>query len=93
MSQRAPIAEQADWSSKPFSFIRIGKSRASAAKVSRLILGELESGSGSRLDAESRGLPTEVSDRLQQSAEAIVPFRHTPLSTGRAELRNTKRSY
>ncbi len=71
---------------KPFSFIRIGKSRASAAKVSRLILGELESGSGSRLDAESRGLPTEVSDRLQQSAEAIVPIRHTPLSAGRAEL-------
>ena len=78
---------------KPFSFIRIGKFRACAAKVNRLILGELDSGSGSRPCAESRGLLAQVSDRFQQSAEAIVPLRHTPLSTGRAELRTTRRSY
>ena len=34
---------------KPFSFNRIGKSRACAAKVNRLIQGRLESKSGSRL--------------------------------------------
>ena len=70
---------------KPFSFIPIGKSGVCAAKVHRLILGELMSGSGSRLYAESRWSRTQVPDRHQQSAEAIVLVRHMPLSPGRAE--------
>ena len=70
---------------KPFSFLRIGKSRACAVKVNRLIPGELESGSGSRPCAESRGSVVQATDRRQQSAEAIVLVRHTPLSPGRAE--------
>ena len=75
---------------KPFSLIRIGKLGACAAKVNRLILGELMSGTGSRLDAESRWSRTQVPDRHQQSAEAIVLVRHTPLSPGRAEHRKNK---
>lgn len=71
---------------KPFSFIRIGKLGACAVKVNRLILGELGSGSGSRFYAESRGFMVQAIDRRQQSAEVIVPFRHTPLATGRTEL-------
>ena len=71
---------------KPSSFIRIGKSRACAAKVNRLIQGELESKSGSRLDAESRSRAVKATRRFQQSAEAVVRSRHTPLANGRAEL-------
>ena len=77
---------------KPSSFVRIGKSRACAAKVNRLIQGELESRSGNRLQAESRSPGTDAKRwsvkaiwRFQQSAEAIVRIRHTPLAIGRAE--------
>ena len=72
--------------SETVSFARLGKSRACAVKVNRLIQGELTSGSGSRPCAESRGSLVKATDRRQQSAEAIVLFRHTPLPTGRAEL-------
>ena len=71
---------------KPFSFSRFGKSRACAAKVSRFIQGGLPSRSGSRPCAESRSRFVEANRRQQQSAEAIVRVRHTPLATGRAEL-------
>jgi hypothetical protein len=71
---------------KPFSFIWIGKSSACAVKANRPILGGLESGSGSRLYAESRSLVAKATWRLQQSAEAIVLTRHIPVATGRAEL-------
>ena len=71
---------------KPFSFSRFGKSRACAAKVNRLIQGELRSGSGSRPCAESRRRVVKATRRRQQSAEVIVRIRHTPLATGRAEL-------
>ena len=70
---------------KPSSFVRIGKSRACAAKVSRLIQGELESKTGSRLQAESRSRVVKATRRFQQSAEAILRIRHTPLAIGRAE--------
>ena len=71
---------------KPFSFIWIGKSRACAAKVNRLIQGGLESRSGSRLYAESRSQVAKATWRPQQSAEAIVRIRHIPVAIGRAEL-------
>jgi hypothetical protein len=74
------------WSSKPFSFIRIGKSSACAVKVNRPIQGGLESRSGSRLHAESRSHAVEAAWRLQQSAEAIVRIRHIPVAVERAEL-------
>ena len=70
---------------KPSSFVRIGKSSACAAKVYRLIQGELEPVSGSRLYAESRSRAVKAVRRLQQSAEAVVRTRHTPLAIGRAE--------
>ena len=70
---------------KPSSFVRIGKSRACAAKVNRLIQGELESRSGSRLQAESRSRVVKAIRRFQQSAEVVVRTRHTPLAIGRAE--------
>ena len=71
---------------KPFSFSRFGKSRASAAKVSRLIQGELQPTSGSRPCAESRRRFVEAMRRPQPSAEAILRSRHIPLAIGRAEL-------
>ena len=70
---------------KPLSFIRIGKSGGSAAKVNPLILGELEPESGSRLDAESRNAFSLVNACFQQSAEVVVLIRHHPLATGRTE--------
>ena len=71
---------------KPFSFSRFGKSRACAAKVNRLIQGELHPGSGSRPCAESRRRLAQAGRRTQQSAEAVLRTRHTPLAIGRAEL-------
>ncbi len=57
---------------KPYPVDCSGKWRACAAKDHVLIRGELESGSGSRLYAESQGQGTKVIWRFQQSAEAIV---------------------
>ena len=57
---------------KPFPVDRPGKWRACAGKVHVLIRGELESGSGSRLYAESRSRVGKPARRFQQSAEAIV---------------------
>ena len=70
---------------KPSSFVRIGKSRACAAKVNRLIQGELEPRSGSRPCAESRSRAVKATRRSQRSAEAVVAKLHTPLKTQRAE--------
>ena len=72
--------------SETVSFGRIGKSRACAAKVNRLIQGGLQPKSGSRPCAESRRQVVQATRRLQQAAEIIVLTRHTPLSTGRTEL-------
>ena len=70
---------------KPSSFVRVGKSRACAAKVERLTQGELQPRSGSRPCAESRSRVVQTTRRLQQSAEAVVLHRRTPPTTGRAE--------
>jgi len=70
---------------KPCSFIRVGKSRACAAKVGRLIQGGLQDVPVSRACPKG-GAATGNCDRVQQqSAEAIVRIRHTPLAIGRAE--------
>ena len=71
---------------KPCPVDRSGKWRVCAGKVHVLIRGELESGSGSRLYAESRSQVVKATWRPQQSAEAIVRIRHTPVAIGRAEL-------
>ena len=68
---------------KPFSNSHIGKSRACAVKVNRLILGRLEPKSGSRLYAQSRSLIAKAGGRFQLAAEAIVLSGQT---AGRAEL-------
>ena len=60
---------------KPFPVDRPGKWRACAGKVHVLIRGELESGSGNRLYAESRSRAVRAVRRFQQSAEAIVGTR------------------
>ena len=62
-----------------------GKCGACAGKVHVPIRGGLESRSGSRLYAESRSRVGKPARRFQQSAEAIVRTRHTPLAAGRAE--------
>ena len=71
---------------KPFSNSHIGKSRACAVKVNRLILGRLEPKSGSRLYAQSRSLIVKTIGRFQLAAEAVVLAGHNPLTAGRAEL-------
>jgi len=70
----------------PFSFILIGKSGVSAAKVNRFILGRLEPVSGSRPCAQSRSLPVKAGRRFQFAAEAVVLIHRKPAVTGRAEL-------
>ena len=60
---------------KPFPDDRSGKWRVCAGKVHVFIRGELESGSGSRLYAESRSRAVRAVRRFQQSAEAIVGTR------------------
>jgi len=70
---------------KPSSKTPIGKSRACAVKVNRLIAGRLHPMSGSRLYAQSRSRLVQAKRRLQLAAEAVLPIRHTPLAMGRAE--------
>ena len=71
---------------KPSSNIRIGKSGACAAKVNRLIPGDLENAPESRARPKVRAKTRKRLRALQKSAEAIVLIRHTPLTPGRAEL-------
>ena len=71
---------------KPFSFLRIGKSRACAVKVNQLIQGRLELMPGSSPCAESRGLLVKASERFQLAAEVVVLTRPNPRATGRTEL-------
>ena len=71
---------------KPFSFLRIGKSRACAVKVNRLIQGRLGPVSGSRPCAESRSLIVKASGRFQFAAKVVVLTRPKPRATGRTEL-------
>ncbi len=79
----APVSEPNICETVSFTFP--GKSRACAVKVNRLILGELESRSGSRLYTESRSWAVKASRRFQQSAEVVVPSHRTPAVTGRTE--------
>ena len=61
-----------------------------AGKVHVLIRGGLESGSGSRLYAESRSRGVRAPRWFQQSAEAIVRIRHTPLATRKGRTMKNK---
>ena len=70
---------------KPSSFVRIGKSRACAAKVVRLIQGDLPHVPVSRACPKGGAAVGDCGRVRQKSAEAIVRIRHTPLAAGRAE--------
>ena len=68
---------------KPFSFVGIGKLGACAEKVNRLILGRLAPKSGSRLYAQSRNGLAKASSCRQFAAEVVVGTHHTPLMNPR----------
>ena len=70
---------------KPSSFIRIGKSRACAVKVVRLIQGDLSHVPVSRACLKGGAAVGDYGRVRQKSAEAIVRIHHTPLVVGRAE--------
>ena len=71
---------------KPSSLIRIGKSRACAAKATRLILGDPPHVSAA-VPTCRQAEPASVNDAgvRRKSAEVMVLLRHTPLATGRTE--------
>jgi len=70
---------------KPSSFIRIGKSRACAAKAIRLILGDPSHVSARpTLSAGRATIGNDVGGR-RKSAEVIVLLRRIPPATGRTE--------
>jgi len=71
---------------KPFSFVRIGKSRACAAKVVCLIQGDLPHVPVSRACPKGGAIVGDCGRARQKSAEGIVRIRHTPLAVGRPEL-------
>ena len=70
---------------KPSSFVRIGKSRACAAKVVRLIQGDLPDVPVSRACPKGGAVAANCGGVRQKSAEGIVRVRHTPLAAGRPE--------
>ena len=70
---------------KPLSFVPLGKSRACAAKVVRLIQGDLSHVPVSRACPKGGAAVGDCGRVRQKSAEAIVRIRHTPLAAGRAE--------
>ena len=70
---------------KPSSFVRIGKSRACAAKVVCFIQGDLPYVPVSRACPTGGAAVGNCGRVRQKSAEAIVRIRHTPLAAGRAE--------
>jgi hypothetical protein len=70
---------------KPFSFVRIGKSRACAVKVMRLIQGDLSHVPVSRACPKGGAAVGDCGRVRQKSAEGIVRIRHTPLAAERPE--------
>ena len=81
----SPRAPTAGWSAKPSSFIRIGKSRACAVKVVRLIQGDLSHVPVSRACPKGGAAVGDCGRVRQKSAEGIVRIRHTPLAAERPE--------
>ena len=70
---------------KPSSFIRIGKSGACAAKVIRLIQGDPFGVSVTQACLKAEPSPVNGVGVGRKSAEAVVPPRRSPATTGRAE--------
>jgi hypothetical protein len=70
---------------KPSSFIRIGKSRACAAKAIRLILGDPSHGSAKSIHRTAEPASVNCAGVRRKSAEVIVLFRRIPVTTGRTE--------
>ena len=70
---------------KPSSFIRIGKSRACAAKAIRLILGDPSHESARSACRTDRATTGNGAGVWRKSAEVIVLFRRIPATTGRTE--------
>jgi hypothetical protein len=70
---------------KPSSFIRIGRSRACAAKAIRLILGDPSYESARQACLTDRAAIGNDDGVERKSAEVIVLFRRTPAPTGRTE--------
>jgi hypothetical protein len=70
---------------KPSSFVRIGKSRACAAKVVCIIQGDLPDVPVSRACPKGGAVAGDCGGVWQKSAEGIVRARHTPLAAGRPE--------
>jgi len=70
---------------KPSSFIRIGKSRACAAKAIRLILGDPLHVSGCQFHLTDRAIIGNDNGVWRKSAELIVLSRRNPATTGRTE--------
>ena len=69
----------------PSSFIRIGKSGACAAKVIRLIQGDPPDVSVTQAGLKAEPSPVNGGGVVRKSAEAVVPHRRQPATTGRAE--------
>jgi hypothetical protein len=70
---------------KPSSFIRIGKSRACAAKAIRLILGDPSHASGRQFYLIDRAIIGNGAGVRRKSAEVIVLSPRNPATTGRTE--------
>jgi len=70
---------------KPSSFVRIGKSRACAAKVVCLIQGDLPDVPVSRACPKGGAAAGDCGGVQQKSAEGIIRACHTPLAAGRPE--------
>jgi hypothetical protein len=70
---------------KPSSFIRIGKSRACAAKAIRLILGDPSHESARSACRTDRATTGNGAGVWRKSAEVIVLSRRNPATTGRTE--------
>lgn len=71
---------------KSSSFIRSGKSGACAAKATRLIQGDPWFVSVRRACSKAERFVVNTLRERRKSAEVVVLFRHTPLTTGRTEL-------
>ena len=70
---------------KPSPFLRIGKSGACAAKVTRLIQGDPFHVSCRRACSKREPTVVNIAGAERKSAEVVVLSRHTPLTTGRTE--------
>ena len=70
---------------KPSLFIRIGKSGACAAKVTRLIQGDPSFVSVRRACSNAERFVVNTYRDRRKSAEVVLLLRHTPLAAGRTE--------